>query len=288
MWERNRNRCGKRQGGHGIMYRILIADDEPIERKVISKKIQEFFPGQTNVFQAENGREAIEIFEREKCDIVLIDIEMPGMNGLDAAERIRGMDRDCSIIFLTAFDDFNYAKKAISVKALEYLLKPGSDEELIAVLEEAFRISDEGERRRISERTIEEEKREILDGVPSEEIRMNVVAEEIRRYIAGHYKEDLSLQDVAGAMRYSDAYFCKIFKKYFNRSFIVYLNELRIEKAKRMLEDAMRNIKDISSEVGYRDANYFAKVFKRITGVTPSDYRGMTLQKKQRQPDEEQ
>lgn len=270
------------------MYRILIADDEPIERKVISKKIQEFFPGQTNVFQAENGREAIEIFEREKCDIVLIDIEMPGMNGLDAAERIRGMDRDCSIIFLTAFDDFNYAKKAISVKALEYLLKPGSDEELIAVLEEAFRISDEGERRRISERTIEEEKREILDGVPSEEIRMNVVAEEIRRYIAGHYKEDLSLQDVAGAMRYSDAYFCKIFKKYFNRSFIVYLNELRIEKAKRMLEDAMRNIKDISSEVGYRDANYFAKVFKRITGVTPSDYRGMTLQKKQRQPDEEQ
>ncbi len=288
MWERNRNRCGKRQGGHGIMYRILIADDEPIERKVISKKIQEFFPGQTNVFQAENGREAIEIFERKKCDIVLIDIEMPGMNGLDAAERIRGMDRDCSIIFLTAFDDFNYAKKAISVKALEYLLKPGSDEELIAVLEEAFRISDEGERRRISERTIEEEKREILDGVPSEEIRMNVVAEEIRRYIAGHYKEDLSLQDVAGAMRYSDAYFCKIFKKYFNRSFIVYLNELRIEKAKRMLEDAMRNIKDISSEVGYRDANYFAKVFKRITGVTPSDYRGMTLQKKQRQPDEEQ
>lgn len=275
-------------GGHGIMYRILIADDEPIERKVISKKIQEFFPGQTNVFQAENGREAIEIFERKKCDIVLIDIEMPGMNGLDAAERIRGMDRDCSIIFLTAFDDFNYAKKAISVKALEYLLKPGSDEELIAVLEEAFRISDEGERRRISERTIEEEKREILDGVPSEEIRMNVVAEEIRRYIAEHYKEDLSLQDVAGAMRYSDAYFCKIFKKYFNRSFIVYLNELRIEKAKRMLEDAMRNIKDISSEVGYRDANYFAKVFKRITGVTPSDYRGMTLQKKQRQPDEEQ
>ena len=73
---------------------------------------------------------------------------------------------------------------------------------------------------------------------------MNVVAEEIRRYIAGHYKEDLSLQDVAGAMRYSDAYFCKIFKKYFNRSFIVYLNELRIEKAKMMLEDAVRNIKD--------------------------------------------
>ncbi len=269
------------------MYRILIADDEPIERKVISKKIQEFFPEQTEVFQAENGREAIEIFEREECDIVLIDIEMPGMNGLDAAERIRGMDRECSIIFLTAFDEFNYAKKAISVKALEYLLKPGSDEELTVVLEEAFRICDEGTRRRISEQTAEEGKREILDGVHSEEIRMNVVAEEIRRYIAEHYNEDLSLQDVAGEMRYSDAYFCKIFKKYFNRSFIVYLNELRIEKAKRMLEDAMRNIKDISSEVGYRDANYFAKVFKRITGVTPSDYRIRALQKKQRQLAEE-
>ena len=76
--------------------------------------------------------------------------------------------------------------------------------------------------------------------------------------------------------------------KFFNRSFIVYLNELRIEKAKQMLEDAMRNIKDISSEVGYRDANYFAKVFKRITGVTPSDYRGMALQKKKKQSAEEE
>lgn len=116
---------------------------------------------------------------------------------------------------------------------------------------------------------------------------MNVVAEEIRRYIAQHYKDDLSLQDVAGAMRYSDAYFCKIFKKYFNRSFIVYLNELRIEKAKKMLDDAVRNIKEISSDVGYRDANYFAKVFKRLTGMTPSDYRGMALQRKQKQPDGE-
>lgn len=139
------------------------------------------------------------------------------------------------------------------------------------------------EKRKRSE-GVEEEKseREILDGMHSEEIRMNVVAEEIRRYIAGHYKEDLSLQDVAGAMRYSDAYFCKIFKKYFNRSFIVYLNELRIEKAKMMLEDAVRNIKDISSEVGYRDSNYFTKVFKRLTGMTPSDYRVVALQKKQK------
>ncbi len=133
------------------MYRILIADDEPIERKVISKKIQEFFPGQTEVFQAENGREAIEIFEHKDCDIVLIDIEMPGMNGLDAAERIRGMDPDCSIIFLTAFDEFNYAKKAISVKALEYLLKPANEEELTVVLEEAFRIADERKKRKRSE-----------------------------------------------------------------------------------------------------------------------------------------
>lgn len=60
------------------------------------------------------------------------------------------------------------------------------------------------------------------------------------------------------------------------------MNELRIEKAKMMLEDAVRNIKDISSEVGYRDSNYFTKVFKRLTGMTPSDYRVVALQKKQK------
>lgn len=265
------------------MYRVLVADDEPIERMVVTKKLQAYFPGQLDIIQAVNGREAVKLFEEQKCHIGLLDIEMPGINGLKAAEKIRENNKQCSIIFLTAFDDFNYAKKAISVRALDYLLKPTDDKELQAVMEEAIRLADCQSTKKTTEtvrkkhsppaETIEP----IAEDAP-ENIRLNAVAEKIRSYIEDHYQEDISLQELAAFMEYSDAYFCKIFKQCFDKSFIMYLSEFRMEKAKALLEDTMINIKDISICVGYRDSNYFAKVFKRMIGVTPSEYRLHILQ----------
>lgn len=257
------------------MYRILIADDEPIERMVICKKIQENFRDQLEIIQAVNGREAVERFEEEKCQIVIMDVEMPGINGLEAAEKIRKKDKECSIIFLTAFDYFTYAKKAITVKALDYLLKPASDEELIAVLEEAISIA-EGN---IKKSGTSYEK---ITGnnEKSEHIRSSIVQELILEFIKKHYTEDISLQDAAKAMNYSDAYFCKLFKQCFDKSFTTFLSEFRVEKAKQLLVDVTINVKEISDKVGYRDSNYFAKVFKRVEGVTPSEYRMMALENK--------
>ena len=125
------------------MYRVLVADDEPIERMIVGRTIKKYFSGQLEVVEAVNGREAAKFFTEKDCKIALLDIEMPGVNGLEAAEQIREKDRDCSIIFLTAFDEFSYAKRAISVHALDYLLKPGTEEELVAVLEEAIRLLEE-------------------------------------------------------------------------------------------------------------------------------------------------
>ena len=81
--------------------------------------------------------------EKEKIQIAILDIEMPGINGIQAAERIREKDKKCCIIFLTAFDEFAYAKKAITVRALDYLLKPWDEKELMLVLEEAMRMAGE-------------------------------------------------------------------------------------------------------------------------------------------------
>jgi YesN/AraC family two-component response regulator len=209
---------------------------------------------------------------------------MPGMNGLEAAEKIREKDLHSSIVFLTAFDEFDYAKRAISLRALDYLLKPGEDKELIAVLEEAIRIEEEHSRlgkdifptmqALAAERDAKED---VPENALPERGKMRVVSESILKYIDEHYKEDISLQDVAGMLHYSDAYFCKIFKHCFDKNFIVYLTEYRIEKAKLLLADVVINIKDVSQEVGYRDSNYFTKVFKRMVGVTPSEYRTQIL-----------
>ncbi len=254
------------------MYRILVADDEPIERQVVSKRIQKNFPGQIEIFTAQNGREAMEIFERENCQIAILDISMPGINGLEAAKYIREKYPDSIIIFLTAYDEFNYAKQAIGVKALEYLLKPGRDEELQATLEEAFSLIDCNRTP-----TVEEAPENSAQTAAADEdldhARINVIASEIASFLESHYQDDLSLQSVAGRMGYSEVYFCRLFKNCFDKTFIMYLNDLRMAKAVELLKDISINIKEISGRVGYRDANYFTRIFKKKMGMTPSEFR---------------
>ena len=185
--------------------KLLVAEDELIERKVLCKTLQKYLGDLILLYEAKNGREAAELFAREAPQVVILDIEMPGMTGLEVARKIRETDKNCAILFLTGFDKFDYAKQAISVHAQDYLLKP--------------------------------------------------------------YKEQ------EAALRYSDAYFCKLFKQCFKVNFSTYLNEFRVRKAQQLMADARMSLKDISTACGYSDANYFARVFKRITGQTPSDYR---------------
>ena len=187
------------------MTKILIADDEPIERTIIERMIKKNFPENVEIVKAINGREAVKFYEEKQCQIALLDIEMPGVDGLDAADAIRKIDKDAVIIFVTAFDEFDYAKRAISVHALEYLIKPVSEDELVANLEEAIWLTQKTEKKKpVLKADLQENHHE--------NIKMNAVAENIREYIAKHYTDDISLQDVAGSMNYSDAYFCKIFK----------------------------------------------------------------------------
>lgn len=301
------------------MYRVMIADDEPIERMLVGKILRKYFPEQLESVEAVNGREAIALFERERCPIILMDIEMPGINGLEAAEHIRGMDKDCSIIFLTAYDEFSYAKKAISVKALDYLLKPCEEEELVAALEEGIRQEQErqgaekksdtsvqpkgleatekwngsvradrqmqenmeasGYNSVSAENSFRERYVSVDNTDVTEDAKMQAVADRIMDFIEIHYTEDISLQDMAAAMNYSEAYFCKLFKQYFDKSFVTYMTDFRMDRAKELLENVLINIKDVGTEVGYKDSNYFAKVFKRVTGMTPSEYRLQVLQK---------
>jgi two-component system response regulator YesN len=126
-------------------YRILLADDEQIERMALAKRLVKHFGDSLAISEAVNGAEALKVFKREQSQIVLMDISMPEMNGAEAAEQIRGMDEDCIIIFLTAYDDFAYAKRAIVIRALDYLLKPCDEDELVSVIEEAMRLTDRRE-----------------------------------------------------------------------------------------------------------------------------------------------
>ena len=293
------------------MLRLLIADDEVIERKVLYKTLQKNVGDQCVIFQAENGRQALRVYEEEKIQIAILDIEMPGINGIEAAQKIREKDKECCIIFLTAFDEFSYAKKAITVRALDYLLKPYDEQELMLVVEEAMRLAAEFQANRqeagyqanrpasgyqasrpaaghqASQPAGPGQKNELPEtGLPvgddmedGGQVRLSKVTEIISHYIETNYMYDISMQDLARHMNYSEAYFCKLFKQCFNKNFTSYLSEYRVVEAKRMLAMPTVNVKDIGRAVGYSDSNYFAKVFKRITGQSPTEYRLCIFQK---------
>ena len=277
------------------MVRILIADDEMIEREVLCKTLRKNLKDKCIIFQAENGREALEAYEEYKIQIAILDIEMPGINGIEAAEEIRKNDKKCCIIFLTAFDEFAYAKKAITVRALDYLLQPYEENELMLVMEEAIRLVSEQEEtysawpknretESAEEKASQEKKAkkepeedvkepEALSEDEYENVRLSGVKEMIEQHIFENYRKDISMQELAHAMNYSEAYFCKLFKQCFGKNFTSYLTEYRVDAAKKLLEDPMVNIKEIGRTVGYGDSNYFTKVFRRVTGISPTEYR---------------
>lgn len=272
------------------MYRVLLADDEQIERMALARRLMRRFGDSLQISEATDGKEAVELYQKEHSQIIIMDISMPELNGVEAAEQIRSMDEDCVIVFLTAYDEFSYAKRAIVIRALDYLLKPCDEEELAAVMEEAMRLTDKavhnkenptGNRAEMTEVEKEAEKRrEQWPWNPDAEApkdpeteRMNQVAEKIRTYIRENYMNEISMQDAARQFNYSDAYFCKLFKQCFDQNFTSYLTNFRINEAKRLLKDKNISIKDAGMKVGYYDSNYFAKVFKRVTGMIPSEYR---------------
>lgn len=252
------------------MYQILIAEDEPLERKVLCNILQKHFADLCRIYEAKSGTEAVSLFLEHKPQVAILDIEMPGSTGLEAARQIRQSGFPCMILFLSAYDKFSYAREAITLRALDYLLKPYEAQELILSVEEALNLYERTSG--IPERHLAVSQDAMEEGDPAAQ-RMGQVRENIERYIRKHYTTELSMQDVARAMNYSEAYFCKLFKQCFKVNFSAWLNEFRVEKAKEMLRDTRLSIREISLACGYADANYFARVFKRITGKTPSEYR---------------
>lgn len=275
-------------GGGRRMYRVLLVDDEQIERMALAKKIDRYYGDKVDIYHAVNGREAVAMCGEQKNDIVIMDISMPEMNGVMAAKYIRKMDDECSIIFLSAYDDFEYARNAIKVRALDYLLKPCDMNDLLAVMDTALQKLDK--ENAVNGNSIsgkEQNKETEICGSNANNVRENrpkrtdnvrnsdeqTTIKYLKEYVENNYIYDISMQEAAEEMGYSDAYFSKLFKQYFNQNFTAYLTEYRIKKAKELLSNTNHSIKDISRIVGYTDSNYFAKIFKRLVGEIPSKYR---------------
>jgi two-component system response regulator YesN len=115
------------------MYTLLIADDEQLERDAIDLLVKKSSLA-LHTIKVRNGREAVETVQSTKVDIALLDIRMPGLSGIEAARRIAEIAPDCRVVFLTAWNTFDFAQEAIRLGAKDYLVKPASAGEVVALL----------------------------------------------------------------------------------------------------------------------------------------------------------
>lgn len=122
------------------MMRILICDDEGIVRQSLEFIIQKSFGDKCEVESAKNGRMAIELTESFHPDIVLMDIQMPGINGIEAMQEIRKENKNIVFIVLTAYDKFEYTQKAIDIGVMSYLTKPINRDTLTETLRKAMKL----------------------------------------------------------------------------------------------------------------------------------------------------
>lgn len=261
------------------MYKVLIIDDEVFIREGMKQIIPWAEMGCELVGEAKDGEEGVEKIMQLMPDIIISDIRMPKKSGLEMIDEIKSINRNMQILILTGFREFEYAQQAIRLGVLRFLLKPSKIDEIKEAVNAAVANLDKLPK---SNRACEALGHEYIEeGAAAEKVDSN--SEEVDKpqylvrqaieYINEYYNQKLDLQTVADKLYVSTWHLCKVIKKQTGTNFVDLLNTARIENAKKMLLESNMKIYEIAEAVGYTDTAYFSKIFKKITQVTPNEFR---------------
>ena len=346
------------------MYKIkvFLVEDEFVIREGIRQNIEWDANGLELVGDAADGEMAWKQIQTKKPDIVITDIRMPFMDGLELSKLIKQELPETEVVVLSGHEEFEYAKECIRIGVSEYLLKPISREALLEKIDViAKKIREKKEEKNINKgATNQIEKDQILDfmrlGKPSEveefvdkivamvgdgmksqifrqyvvmdvfftivsyfdsigasqeiqdqlaidlseltkyettihclqqllyqacDLRATVknsrsseIVDKIMRYVEENYKDEkLSLNQISEHLCFSANHLSSVFHQEYGQSFVKYLTNYRINKAKKLLRETGMRSSDICYEVGYKDPHYFSHIFKKTLGITPTQYR---------------
>ncbi|MCD8249640.1 MAG: response regulator [Lachnospiraceae bacterium] len=222
------------------MIRAVICDDEKAARNIIRhyievKKLPIIIAG-----TAENGKDAWNLIQSEKPDLVFMDIQMPYMDGFEVISRIR----DCKVIIITAYDSFEYAQRALRLGASDILAKPIDFEQLGQAITRAIGWNFTG----------------------------NETTDTILAYLYGHYNEQIGLATLADLTYSTPSHIARVFKKHTGKTIISYVHKIRIEKSIQLMKEERLSVKEAAEMVGYQNLNHFYKYFSQYTGMTPAAY----------------
>lgn len=242
--------------------RIVVVEDEYYVRKGIIQTFDWKKLGCEIVGEASNGKNGIDVIEELKPDLIIADIEMPVMNGLEMMKTLRSKQCRTEVIFLTAHQDFSYVHSALKIEAVDYLLKPFPYEDL----EECIR------KVRIKLHKMDENTEKDVLLTEAEIQAENIYIKKAVSYVREHYAEEISVSDISANLNLSDAYFCRLFKKETGYTFGQYLTNYRIHVAAGLLKQFPIKVSEAAAQVGFSDSNYFSITFKKIMDISPSEY----------------
>lgn len=232
------------------MYRVLIVDDDPMILDGLCARPEWNAMGFEVAGCAEDGREALEWLAHNRADLVVTDIVMCNMSGLELARTLWERGYPARVVLLSAHGEFDYARQGIAYGVAAYLLKPVRHEELLTVLNEtASALENRREDR----------------GAPIEDDEDEGLVLRVERYVRAHIAEELSVGRVAEAMHYSERHFRRQFQKEARCQISEFMTRVRIARARELLSDGL-SCEETARAVGYSGERYFKKVFHEITG----------------------
>lgn len=239
------------------MYKLLIVDDE----YEIRVGLANYFPWDSVGFEVvgtcENGVAALEFLERNPAHVILCDVEMPAMDGLEFARRLQEKGIAAKLVFLSAHRNFAYARKAMQYQAKDYILKPTRFQDITEVFTRL---------------------REELNKENPPEVQPEEVVALIKTIIEKEYAT-VTLESVSQQVFLNSCYISKLFKQKTGMNFGDYTTECRMKKAAELLRAHDCKTYEISRKVGYTTPKNFTRAFKKYYGQTPSEYRAAQWRK---------
>ncbi len=258
--------------GNAVLSRILIVDDDT----ALLNRYVESFSDAYRVVTVQTGRVAIERVKRcNDIDLAVVEYRLSDMSGIEVMKEIKDVEPSILVLIATAYGDEEVAVEAFRSGARDYLKKPFSISELSTKIDFylALRHADKQRRKNI----LPGSETPARSGMPNSTVTLSQYhkIQQAVRFINDNYRTDICLDAVAWEVRMSPAHFSRTFKKVMSLSYQDYLNSLKITKANNLLRTSAKSVTEIAAFLGFADLTGFGRIFKKLTGHTPSAFRNL-------------
>lgn len=228
---------------------------------------------------------AADRFLATRPQIVIVNISSNGLQGFKTIERIQNLDGTVQFIVVSEYADFCYAREAIERDVSSYLTFPVSEKRIVQSLEKAGARYEKSVIVHTAAKAANSDS-DIFDrsagygigGVKAhiydfgDAASKPIVRKAINR-IKHHYSEHLTLENVASELYVSSRHLSREFKLSTGKTFVEYLTDYRMKEAENILKDGTNRVYEVSRMVGYKSVNYFCRIFKEYSGMTPQECR---------------